>query len=127
MDAADAIRVLIADDHDSIRSGLRAILSVDPGIVVVGEAVDGPDAIALALRLRPDVVILDNRMPGLDGVEVARRIGARGAGRPAIVYFSTEIVPGHALQPGDRALMKDASAADIVRTVVEAGRRIRRA
>lgn len=69
-----AIRVLLADDHPVVREGLRGMLAAEPGIEVVGEAASGPEAVALAERLRPDVVLMDLRMPGGDGVEATRRL-----------------------------------------------------
>jgi DNA-binding NarL/FixJ family response regulator len=71
-----AIRILIADDHEVVRQGLRAFLDLDPALEVVGDAVDGTQAVRLANRLRPDVVLMDLVMPELDGVaatEVIRR------------------------------------------------------
>ena len=68
--------VLLVDDHRIMRDGLRALLERQDGISVVGEAADGPSALALARTLRPDVVILDISLPGLSGIEVATRIAA---------------------------------------------------
>ncbi|MCO1338662.1 DNA-binding response regulator [Kocuria polaris] len=73
-----AIRVLIADDHASVRAGLRLLLGMAGDIEVVGEAADGEVAIAQERALRPDVVLMDARMPGVDGVEATRRIVAAG-------------------------------------------------
>jgi DNA-binding NarL/FixJ family response regulator len=70
------MRLLIADDHPLFRQGLRAMLSSVPGIEVVADAVDGHDAVRLATELRPDVVVMDLDMPGLDGVEATRRLAA---------------------------------------------------
>src|SRR5258708_33028749 len=68
------IRVLIADDHDVVRQGLRTFLSVDPELEVVGEAADGNEAVRLAHRLRPDVVLMDLLMPELDGIAATQII-----------------------------------------------------
>ena len=71
-----SIRILLADDHRILREGLRSLLVQQPGSIVVGEASDGEMAIALALELRPDLVIMDVVMPGMDGVAATRRIRA---------------------------------------------------
>ncbi len=67
-------RILIVDDQDDIRSGFRLVLDSQPDMTVVGEAADGTSAVAQARELRPDVVVADIRMPGLDGLEVTRRL-----------------------------------------------------
>ncbi|MEU9143416.1 response regulator transcription factor [Streptomyces sp. NPDC048349] len=74
--ATEAIRVLIADDQPLVRRGLALILAPDPAFEVVGEAGDGEEAVALAHRLRPDVVVMDIRMPVLDGVGATERLAA---------------------------------------------------
>lgn len=114
------IRVVIADDHRAVRSALRALFATDSAISVVGEASNGPEALALVNQLAPDVVILDNQMPILTGVEVARRLHARPGPHPAIVFFSSEAIPAGAADPADRAVAKDAPAGDVIRAVVEA-------
>lgn len=107
------IRVLIADDQDIVRTGLRMILDAQPDIEVVGEAVDGRDALELARRLRPDVCLFDIRMPELDGIELTRRLAGPEVADPlAIVVITTfdldEYVHG-ALKAGARGfLLKDA-------------------
>ncbi|MFZ6005295.1 MAG: response regulator [Actinomycetota bacterium] len=107
------IRVLIADDQGIVRTGLRMILDAQPDIEVVGEAVDGREALELARRLRPDVCLFDIRMPELDGIELTRRLAGPDAADPlAIVVITTfdldEYVHG-ALKAGARGfLLKDA-------------------
>ena len=74
MPAEPAIRILVADDHPVVRDGLVAILSTQPDFAVAGEAGSGPEAVRLALDLRPDVLLLDLEMPGLDGTGVLSRL-----------------------------------------------------
>ncbi|MGO1334589.1 MAG: response regulator, partial [Cellulosimicrobium funkei] len=68
------VRVLLADDHAAIRAGLRLLLDAAPDVEVVGEAADGTAAVTNARALRPDVVLMDLRMPGVDGIEATRVI-----------------------------------------------------
>ncbi|NEV78873.1 response regulator transcription factor, partial [Rhodopseudomonas sp. BR0C11] len=67
------LRVFIADDHPVVLSGMKALVAGDPGLEVVGEASDGPNALRRATELKPDVAVLDLSMPGLNGIEVARK------------------------------------------------------
>ena len=70
-------RILIADDHDVVRSGVRHIIEDQPGWSVVAEAADGKDAVAQAIATKPDVAILDYRLPLIDGIEATRQIRRR--------------------------------------------------
>ncbi|MCK2214863.1 response regulator transcription factor [Actinomadura sp. ATCC 31491] len=82
------IRVLVADDEELVRSGLRLILEAAGDIAVVGEARDGAEAVAAAARLRPEVVLMDVRMPGVDGLTAAARLLA-APGAPKLVMLTT--------------------------------------
>ena len=86
-----SIRVLLADDHTLVRAGLRGLLQGIAGVEVVGEAEDGHEALRLAAELRPDVVLLDIGMPGLNGYEVCKKLRERTANaarRPTIVALT---------------------------------------
>ncbi|KNY07993.1 response regulator [Microbacterium sp. GCS4] len=71
------IRVIVADDHPIVRSGIVGLLDLDPGLEVIAEAGDGAEAVALAAKLRPDVVLMDLRMPGVSGIEATARLTAQ--------------------------------------------------
>jgi DNA-binding NarL/FixJ family response regulator len=83
------IRVVIADDQELVRTGFRLILHAEPDIEVAGEAADGRQAIELARRLRPDVVLMDIRMPELDGIEATRQLSTLDGGSPVRVLILT--------------------------------------
>ena len=83
------IRVLIADDHELMRNGLRAILDAQQDIEVIGEAEHGAQAVENATRLHPDVVIMDIRMPRLDGIEATRRLAVQGEKAPKVLVLTT--------------------------------------
>ena len=85
------IRLLIADDQDLVRYGLRLVLDADPGIEVVGEASDGAEAVRAVKRLSPDVVLMDVRMPGVDGIEATREISARYPGVRVLVLTTYDV------------------------------------
>jgi DNA-binding NarL/FixJ family response regulator len=83
------IRVLVADDQALVRAGIRLLIETQPDLEVVGEAEDGLAAIGEVTRTRPDVVLMDVRMPRLDGIEAARRIVALGSGASRVVMLTT--------------------------------------
>ncbi len=116
------IRVLVADDQELIRTGLTMILGAQPGIEVVGQAVDGLEAVKLARQLRPDVCLFDIRMPGLDGIAATRELAGPQVQDPfAVVVITTfdldEYVHG-ALKAGARGfLLKDAGPDLLVQAI----------
>ena len=71
-----SLRLLLVDDQELVRTGFRLILTAEPDLQVIGEAGDGAAAVEAAHRLSPDVVLMDVRMPGVDGIEATRRLGA---------------------------------------------------
>ncbi|CRK58912.1 putative two-component system response regulator [Alloactinosynnema sp. L-07] len=95
------IRILVVDDHPMVRQGLRTFLDVQDDMTVVGEASDGASCLEAAERLRPDVILLDLRMPGTDGVFALR--GLRDRGNPARVLVVTSFVDPAAIIPAVRA------------------------
>ena len=102
------IRVLLADDHAVLRAGLRALLEREPGLVVVGEAGSGSEAVALAKTTRPDVVLMDIAMPGKGGIEATRRIVALGLGAKVLVLtaLALELQLSEALEAGASGFMQ---------------------
>jgi len=115
-----SIRVLIADDQELVRTGFRMILSGEPDITVVGEASDGLAAVELARGLGVDVVLMDIRMPGIDGIEATRRLGAAGSPARVLVLttFDLNEYVYEALRAGASGfLLKDAPAAQLVTAI----------
>ena len=118
------IRIAIADDQDLVRKGFRLILSSFPGIEVVGEAVDGADAVALARRMRPDVLLMDIRMPRKDGIEACRELaGDPDTADVAVLILTTFDIDEYvydALAAGASGfLLKDVDPDEAIRVVHE--------
>jgi DNA-binding NarL/FixJ family response regulator len=114
------VRVVLVDDQTLVRTGFRLVLDETGDIEVVGEAADGSQALDVVARTRPDVVLMDVRMPGLDGIEATRRI--RSSAHPAKVIILTTFDLDEYVLAGLRAgasgfLLKDALAADLVSAV----------
>lgn len=122
-------RVLIADDQTLFRSGLARLLDVDDRVSVVGEAVDGADAVRLALSLKPDVVLMDIKMPNLDGIEATRRIISENP-KIKVLMLTTFEADNHVIQAlkagASGYVLKDSQAGAIVSSVlaVVAGERV---
>lgn len=114
------VRVLLVDDHAAVRSGLRAILESNEQVTVVGEAADGQVALRQALALRPDVVIMDIRMPGTDGITATREITATTGARVLILTsFEIDEYLFEALRAGAVGyLLKSASAPELQEAVL---------
>lgn len=114
------IRILLADDHNIIRSGLRLLLEQQPDFKVVAEAADGREAVALAAKHHPEVVVLDIGMPQLNGIEATREIVAAEP-QAQVVILSMHADEGYvlrALKAGARAyILKNAAEADLIRAV----------
>lgn len=120
------IQVLLVDDEPLVRSGLRAILESEPDIAVVGEADDGAAAVTQARRTHPDIVLMDVRMPRVDGITATRLLSQFDGGGPAVIVvttFENDDYVYDALQAGARGFLLKRSAAEdyvnAVRTVYE--------
>jgi DNA-binding NarL/FixJ family response regulator len=116
------IRVVVADDQELVRSGFAMILDTEPDIEVVGEADDGDAAIALVERVAPDVVLMDIRMPRMDGIEATRRLAGASVARPVKVVilttFDLDEYVFEALRAGASGfLLKDVRREDLVHAV----------
>jgi DNA-binding NarL/FixJ family response regulator len=116
------IRVALADDQVLVRAGFAALLDAEDDIDIIGEAADGHEAVGLARRARPDVVLMDIRMPGLDGIEATRRIAAEpGLAGTHVVILTTFDLDEYVFE-GIRAgaagfLVKDTDPAELIRAV----------
>jgi len=114
------VRILVADDHEIVRRGVKALLEAHSGWEVCAEAVDGREAVEKAVRARPDVVILDIGMPGLNGLEAARRIRKEAPGSEILILtmHDSEQVVQEVLAAGARGyVLKSDAGRDLVRAV----------
>lgn len=118
---ATMIRLVVVDDHPVVRDGLTGMFADEPGVLVVGEAGSGPEAVVVVGRSDPDVVLMDLRMPGGDGVPAIRELRRRSRTRPRILVLTTydtdRDVRGAIEAGADGYLLKDARRADLVRAV----------
>jgi DNA-binding NarL/FixJ family response regulator len=116
------IRILLADDQMLVRAGFRALLDAEDGFEVIGEAADGEHAVKLAREHRPDVVLMDIRMPGLDGLEASRRIlgdpAMAGVRIVILTTFESDEYIFEALRLGASGfLVKDTEPADLIKAI----------
>ena len=119
--ATKAVRVVIADDQTLFRAGLARLLNEDPRVEVIGQAVDGVDAAKLAAKLKPDVVLMDLKMPNLDGIEATRQIVEADPSVKVLILttFETDNHVIQALKVGASGyVLKDSSAEAIVSSIV---------
>ncbi|MEV4469792.1 response regulator [Nonomuraea salmonea] len=119
------IRLIVVDDHPIVRDGLRGMFTGEPGFEVVGVAGDGAEAVGLAEELRPDVILMDLRMPGTDGVTAIRMLAERGSTARVLVLTTydtdRDVLP--AIEAGATGyLLKDAMPDELVRAVRAAAR-----
>jgi DNA-binding NarL/FixJ family response regulator len=115
------IHCLIADDQAMVREGFAAMLAAEPGIMIAGQAVDGADAVRQARRLDPDVVLMDVRMPVMDGLEATRQILTAAAVKPRVLMLTTFDLDEYvyqALRAGASGfVLKDATTAELIHAV----------
>lgn len=117
---ADRLTVLLVDDHSLVRKGFRRILEDDPGIFVVGEASEGEQAVRLALELKPNVVVMDCALPGINGIDATRHIRAKMPNATVLMLsmHSEDTLVRQALEAGARGyILKNALELDLVSAV----------
>ena len=120
----EPLRVLVVDDHPMFRDGLRALLVSSPDAELVGEAATGEEALALTAELRPDLVVMDVQMPGIDGIETTRRVLRESPEVRVLVVtmFEDDATVFSAMRVGARGyVLKGASYAEMLRAIVAVG------
>jgi len=118
---ASPVRIIVADDHEVVRSGFASQLGTQPDLTVVGTAADGVQAVRIGRELQPDVILMDIRMPGMDGIEATRQLTRDGPGGPRILVLTTFDLDEYvydALRAGASGfLLKDVTAERLVDAV----------
>ena len=120
----EPLRVLVVDDHPMFRDGLRALLASSPDVELVGEAATGEETLALTAELRPDLVVMDVQMPGIDGIEATRRVLRESPEVRVLVVtmFEDDATVFSAMRAGARGyVLKGASYAEMLRAIVAVG------
>jgi DNA-binding NarL/FixJ family response regulator len=116
-------RILIVDDHECVREGLRLLLAEEPGLQIVGEAASGEEAVELSRALHPDLVLMDLMMPGIGGIEAIRRL-RQATPRPQVLVltsYSSEMNVNEALEAGASGyLLKDVLKGHLLQAIAEA-------
>ena len=118
------LRILIADDHPVFRDGIRALLDADPDTEIIAEATTGDEALVLAEQHRPDVILMDLKMPGMNGIEATRRITARSPSIRVLVVtmFEDDASVFTAMRAGARGyVLKDATKEELLRAIQAVG------
>jgi two-component system, NarL family, nitrate/nitrite response regulator NarL len=116
------IRIVLADDHSVVREGVRRILETDPGLIVIGEASDGEQAVLLSARLKPDVVVLDVSMPRQSGLDALRSVVRQDGGRRALIFTASIDRAGmlNAIQLGARGVVLKTADGNVLPSAVRA-------
>jgi len=123
--AESTIRILIADDHAIVRKGIRALLMTEPGMQVIGEAGDGQEAVSLAQKLKPDLILMDLVMPRMDGIEATRRITEQAQAPQILVLtsFAADDKVFPAIKAGALGyLLKDSGPEELVQAIRQVSR-----